>query len=454
MWTSLDVGMQFEKSNNITAQLGKMRGRRESNADAAGGEGGDTEHAPTPEALFAKLNGFYKQQLEDAAETGVYGTSAGDLAYASPSSINRLLNMYATGKRIKSRKPKPMRSAYHAAEGLSVHDPALDSTTISRLHSDGCDATSSLEQLAFQDPRHATPRFKDHMRPVATLLRTKRSKRCKNCRTLLSRPEPKVSTTRYKIRVLASSNLPTLTLRSLTSPASNTSTSHPLTLLPQPSITLKPGAPHQYILTLTNPLFDPIRITLLTPSSTANGSKVTLLCPSFDVGANTDVWDEALSGSVSAQAKRARGGGAGGGIGTINEEGAEKQPEVGKVWERGRNWTSVVMEVIPGLSPSSALAVHSTPAPAPAVKDLRNSKEESNDDDNDDEDPSSADEDEINTEDAILEIPVFVRVSYETEAGGAGAAASALEERREGSAVAKESREVDFWCVLGVGRIS
>lgn len=55
-------------------------------------------------------------------------------------------------------------------------------------------------------------------------------------------------------------------------------------------------------------------------------------------------------------------------------------------------------------------------------------------------------EEGLEEDEDVLEIPVFVRIGYETEAQGA-------EEKikdREG----KEKREVAFWCVLDVGRIA
>ena len=47
----------------------------------------------------------------------------------------------------------------------------------------------------------------------------------------------------------------------------------------------------------------------------------------------------------------------------------------------------------------------------------------------------------------VLEIPVFVRVEYESEAQGEEGGDGGGKERRE-------KRELAFWCVLGVGRIA
>jgi dynactin-4 len=121
----------------------------------------------------------------------------------------------------------------------------------------------------------------------------------------------------------------------------------------------------------------------------------------------------------------------------IAEEGG-RQPEVGKVWERGRNWTSVILEVVPGLLPSS------TGSGLAAAVEKAAAEEKQADDGETDE---SGDDDIEREDEDVVEIPVFVRVNYETEPGGA----TDTPDKREGAA--KESREVGFWCVLGVGRI-
>ena len=98
---------------------------------------------------------------------------------------------------------------------------------------------------------------------------------------------------------------------------------------------------------------------------------------------------------------------------------SERQAEAGKVWEKGRNWTSVIVEVVPGLLPGST----------GAGVGLAEQGEELGEDED------------------VLEIPVFVRIEYDTEAQGGA------EEKGEGKG-GKERREVAFWCVLGVGRIA
>ena len=164
---------------------------------------------------------------------------------------------------------------------------------------------------------------------------------------------------------------------------------------------------------------------------------MTILCPQFSVGANTDVWDEALGGGGSGG-----GGGGGGGSGEkrrTKAESSEGQAEAGKVWERGRNWTSVVVEVVPaGLESAVMLAPE------------RGERSDGGD--------GGLDEDED-----ILEIPVFVRVEYEADAAAdeagekataTAAAAGVPGDKDRHPEKEREKRELAYWCVLGIGRIA
>ena len=100
------------------------------------------------------------------------------------------------------------------------------------------------------------------------------------------------------------------------------------------------------------------------------------------------------------------------------DDGGTRQPEAGKIWEKGRNWTTVIVEVIPGTLPGSTGYVS-----------------------------SAGDGDvDLGEDEDVGEIPVFVRLEYDTDA-------AAGEERVTKVSEGKERREVAFWCVLGVGRI-
>ncbi|KAG9819309.1 hypothetical protein KCU98_g11028, partial [Aureobasidium melanogenum] len=366
---------------------------------------------------FATLSRFYKDQMADASGAGPNGFSDNS-NFNSPNSLARIMSIYGglshTALKKARERPQPMREALDTTEGLELlsHSADAEATAIEKLRTEGYEGTTTLSQRVSHPYNHHV-RFNDQLWPIATLLRTRRSKRCRTCRHIIARPEPKMGSTRYKIRLLAQNNIPRLALRLLSPSASSAPASSfaltPAALQAQHNTEyekLWPGLPVQFLLTLTNPLFEPVRITLATPTTTPGNvaSRVTVLCPTFAIGAASDMWDpDAISS------------------GTAKDQSAEdRQPEAGKVWEKGRNWTTVVVEVVPGRLDKKT---GNTPENATGNES------------------KGADED-------VLEIPVFVRVEWEAEVTAEDAAATGA---AKGT---KESREIAFWSVLGAGKIA
>lgn len=428
-WSTIETGIEFEKHTGVYAQIARIanggkpiptakeRDKDREKRKELEAKNWESHNPGSPEEnqltgkdepisrddLFSNLAAFYKSQLDSQAPSHPY--SMGDLNFSSPSAYSRIMNLYSTtNKKNKRGKPAPMREAASQLEGLSVHDTSTDTAMIERLKRDGWGATLSTTQKLEQVNPHVS--FEDELRPIPTLLRTKRSKRCRSCRNILSKPESKITSTRYKIKLLALSHIPRISLRAIPPPSNPGSVSsiHP----PVNYNALRSGVPVYFLLHLSNPLFDPIRVTLATSSTTPGRvqSKVTILCPQFDVGANTDVWDDALSSSVGPSSRAS----------VYNADG---QIEAGKVWDKGRNWTTVAIEVIPGFLKS--LSTHSK------------------------EQDGGLDED-----DDLLEIPIFVRLEFEADVN---ADERGLGDSR-GSKGEKERREEAFWTVVGAGRIA
>lgn len=480
-WTSTEIGIKFDKPNGIYAQLQKIRNggktrltpkeRKDRRKDGSsttsssvgvgsglassalppiGEEAPAREAVPEPEAhdletQFANLKSFYQSQLADAP-TGTAGhSSLGDLGIGSPGSLSRIMSLYTgTGllgdKKTKSRTAL-MRESLSPDEGLQLAE--LDeSAALSRLQQAGWDGTASAEQTGAQvavnvcEPTlHGRARFIDELRPIPYLLRTKRSKRCPVCRHIVSKPEAKVSNPRFRIRLVAGSYVPSISMKPLQAtslsqtisgaPSGTSSTSTSTAAL------LAPLRPVQYLITFKNPLFESVKVTLATPSVTPGrfASKVTILCPEFEIDANTDVWDEALKTSEAGDRRSRRGG--------IEETSApaaghqqqhqhqQHQAEPGKVWERGRNWVTIVVEVVP-----ASLKLEKTNFSI-AARDAKGELDLG---------PLREDED-------VLEIPIFVRLEWEAEEAGHEEAPAKDKEGRE-------RRELAYWCALGMGRIS
>ncbi|ORY06130.1 dynactin-like protein Arp1 p62 subunit RO2 [Clohesyomyces aquaticus] len=429
-WSTVEIGIEFEKHTGITSQLSRIanggktiptakerdkeRERRKeiemrkkdrdyfSGSEDSPSTDKDEGITPSHDDLFSNLSAFYKSQM--ASQTPSNPFSPHEINFSSPSSFSRIMNLYSstTHKKQKREKPSPMREAASVHEGLNIHDPATDAAAIERIKRSGWSSTlSSSQKLAQPNP---SIRFDSELRPVASLLQTKRGKRCRNCRHILSKPESKITSTRYKIKLLALNHIPRLSIRAL-SPIPLTTT--------QPVLydydRLRSGIPTHFLLHLSNPLFDPIRVTLATPSTTPGKiqSRVTILCPQFDVGANTDVWDDALSSTLSPIKKPT----------SIGPDGnPQTSIEAGKIWDRGRNWTSVVLEVVPGF----------------LIQPL-----------------GSKEEEELEEDEDVLEIPIFVRLEFEADVN---AEERGLGDSR-GTEGKREKREEAFWTVVGVGRI-
>ncbi|OBR14444.1 Dynactin p62 family protein [Colletotrichum higginsianum IMI 349063] len=415
-WSSTEIGIKFDRPNGIHGQLAKLQNggqpkltpkeHKERKKEKAEDYHLDPEDMDS-DLQFSLLKSFYQNQMANANPSAGGLSSLGDLGLNSPGSLSRIMSLYTGnnfGPKQARGKVQIMREAESPSEGLKTTD--LDETeAIEKLRHTHSDDTTTLAQNSQQpDP----VRFRDELRPIPYLLRTKRSKRCPICRHIISKPEAKISNTRFRIRLVAGSYIPTITIRPLNSEVQNIpSTARPP--IPQ-ELWLTPLKPVQYLLTFKNPIFETVKVSLATPSNTPGrfASTVTVLCPQFEIDANTDMWDDALKDDGEKERRR-------------GEEGGMQQAEVGKIYDRGRNWVSIVLEVVP------ASLERGNEAAAAAA---------------------GGDGDELREDEEVLEIPMFVRIEWETEAQGDGGTTTNRDKE------AREKRELAYWCVLGVGRIN
>lgn len=186
--------------------------------------------------------------------------------------------------------------------------------------------------------------------PLPQPLRSKRTKRCRACHHMLVKPESKPSSTKFKIKLMALNYLPSLRL----SPYTNKpGTAYPASLMARKA--------HTLLLTVTNPMQVSMKVVLsaLPQDAATFPHKVTIVTPSVELGAASELWDEAsLVGGVpsvfikreSSVTKRVaveghrRGAGAGVGGAAGAETGASGG---GGIHQRGRNWCTVLVEVVP-----------------------------------------------------------------------------------------------------------
>lgn len=450
MWTSLDIGIKFGRPTNIRSQLDKVAnggkpkapsipgevtdpGRRSSNLsrepysqssvisqEFLGTDQQDPIETPLdPAAKFFALKSFYKNQI--AATSGndaSLSSISGDFSYASPASLSRIMNLYynsGTFQPKKKVKPAVMREALYPSEGLHLPLPTTASQIQHKIRSGGFSNIATLEQRRFQTgPAGGNPdaRFVDELRPMPAPLATKRAKRCHECRQILVKPEAKPTSTRHRIKLTALSYIPHISLKPVPAAAVAPPTT-PSAILGG-DVVLEAGRPTQWILTLKNPLFDSVKVTIATPAVTPgrHDHRVTVLCPQFEIGANSDVWEDALNSRRDLNAAMSATT-IGVGVGSRSPDGAGvAPPEAGKVYEKGRNWTSVVLEVVP-------VGIFGAATEAGADEDL-------------------------------LEIPIRMRLEWRQGDvdDGAGKKVKLDEEMRDDG-----RRELAYWMVLGVGRV-
>ena len=434
-WSSLSIDVCFARPNKITEQLVRLRRAR---AKDAARTGASTQMAPaTPhDERFSRLLTFYRSQTNAAGGAGAgAGTPSSPSARgpttpsaSSPAQLARIMSLYGGGPARDARdtrgpraKPQPMREALSPAEGLHTFTPFhpssagddADAAAIHHLLTTGWAGSTSAAQRRAAPVNHDA-RTLAQLWPAATRLRTRRGKRCPTCRQILSRADAapaRVGHWRFRVRLLALHVLPRLTLVPL----------HPS----NPSGTT-------FLLTVRNPLFDPVRIALAAPARVPGprGPRLTFLCPAFAVGPAGDLWDDALASSSPAgdagdadadagdpRAAMARLTGAA-------PPASARVPEPGKVWARTRDSTTVVVEV---------------GSVGPPVG-------RSGDGDGDGDDTDTDDDDDG----AVLEIPVFVRAEWEAE-GPRGGGEAGTGEKATGTGE-KVKREVGYWVVLGARR--
>lgn len=335
---------------------------------------------------FNNLKQFYKEQLAISDTT----QSSLDAAFSSsPASLTRLMNLYSSsGNLLRKQKPKNqiMREALTQLEGLQLSQTS-PTTVFDPLD------TVTPEQLRAQYPAplgNPSAILVSDLKPMPTPLRTKRSKRCASCKHILVKPELKVTSTRYRIKLVALNYIPFVSLKPV--PA----TGAPILAGPDgdPTVLLTPGKPSQWIVTLKNPLFENVNVSLGSPSIIPGkfGHRVTILCPQFSIGKNGEVWDDAL------QPEALIGG----------------DQIAGKVYDKGRNWTSIVLEIVPA--------------------SILTSKDE-----------------ELREDDTVIEVPIRVRLEWKVT--DEQALRNEDLNRKDGEEDDDGTRELAYWMVLGIGRV-
>ncbi|KAI8338322.1 dynactin p62 family-domain-containing protein [Choanephora cucurbitarum] len=299
-WNSKEIDMTFEKP---TMQLQK-------NEEAL------------PEAKeFDQLKEHFEKHLRVNAPPSL---PTSFLSFSSSAAFSKYIgNQFHHDSQMQQGKVDDIHD-YEPSTKIADEDVKLLETLTTLRNVDGI---ATLPQRFTQ--LHDQPYELSKIHPQRIHLAIKRSKRCRNCRHILIKPEQKAQATRFKIKLVAMNYIPTITLLQL----------------PRKTFPLQIGVPAQFVLKFTNPLYEEMSITLATPQIKKNKTeageqdeikgKVTILSPHFIVGAyhETIEYDDEIY-SVGGSSRRNNGSASG----AASADG---------VYEKRNNYTSILVEVVP-----------------------------------------------------------------------------------------------------------
>lgn len=276
--------------------------------------------------------------------------------------------------------------------------------------------------------------------PLPQPLRAKRVKKCSTCRHVVTKPDPKASSIKYKIKLMACNYLPSLRL-----------TEYP----PKSSFPdlLQPGKAYTFLLTISNPMQVNMRVSLSTISCNTNSTskkssdeytkpqyphKVTLITPNIELGADDGLWDETslvksvpsilikretqVSRKVEIDGARTFPSKAGIEIARGNYLGSKNlSPDDSTlgVYQQGKNWCTVALEVIPSLLESNTADSKSSDPYPP-----------------------------------VLEIPLFVSFTFEVPNDEEEEKADKDNHKDKKVEKNPETLTFGYWTVIGVGPIN
>ncbi|KAG4300783.1 hypothetical protein PCANB_002869 [Pneumocystis canis] len=347
-WTSVEVNMIFEKPTGLNTQLKNY-----------------SPESSRKKSFYDKLKAHYQE---------MYG--ALKLHTNDRSKISNLMDIYEriSKKRIFQSKKK-INILNFNEDSRNLQDDQEIIKKMAKMKN--LNEIATIKQRSNQ-LHHVI--FKNDLKPIPYLLRTKRSKHCRLCKSTLISPENKPTSAKFRIKLVAINFLPSISLKCFPGPLSNCSPGK-----------LSPNVTNIFLLTVTNPLYEKIKVFLATPQQTSGkyNHSVTILCPEFEVGANKDTFDDISTTKFI-------------------EKDTTKMPLSGTLWDCGKNWTTVVLEII----------------------------------------PSEVFSDSINFNDNLIEISIFVKVIYDISL-------DKNEFKHMDPNIKREiiSKEIGFWGVIGLGRV-
>jgi dynactin-4 len=111
---------------------------------------------------------------------------------------------------------------------------------------------------------HRYQRLASDVKPLRMPLHSKKSKRCPSCRHILIKPEQKAQSVRYKIKLVAATYIPAITvsLPATVEAARRAPSSVQAAAVASEAAVMHAGRSYPFHLALTNPLYDPVQVRL------------------------------------------------------------------------------------------------------------------------------------------------------------------------------------------------
>lgn len=304
-WSSQEIDMTFEKPTSLALQLQK------------------NEEALPDAKEFDQLKEHFEKHLRVNSPPSL---PTSFLSFSSSTAFSKYMGtQFHHDTQMQQGKVDDI-SEYEPSVRVPDNDLKLLDSMMTLRNVDG---VSTLPQRSTQ--LYDQPYELSKVHPQRIHLAIKRSKRCRNCRHILIKPEQKAQATRFKIKLVAMNYIPTITLLKL----------------PRKNWPLQVNVPTQLVIKFTNPLYEEMNITLATPQirkktnmqegeteveEDNSSGKVTILSPHFTVGAYNETIE--YDDEMYPAGRRTNNNFAAG-------------ASVDGVYEKRNNFTSIIVEVIP-----------------------------------------------------------------------------------------------------------
>ncbi|KAM0749372.1 dynactin p62 [Meredithblackwellia eburnea MCA 4105] len=319
-WDSKEVGITFDKPTGLAHQLQKT--------EEGAPELAEFDHVKEHLEPFLKRSQAHAPQSTAVSQThSAHPAASAALLKDIPGLGARYGSLFGLSSRARGAEGKSGRDelekyeALGAAKGGKGKGKALEGKMDQEVEKvDKMRNLKDAEDIARLDTRWTSswnqPLLSSELKPVRTPLQSKRSKRCPSCKSILIKPEQKSSSTRFKIKLVASNYLPSIDLyrrppqtigSRLSAIGAGTASGMRRTTRTGAGRSdagggvedepLRPGRTYTFELGFTNPLYDPIHVKLAVarPSNVGESPTppyaVNLPAPSFPISAYAEEWE-------------------------------------------------------------------------------------------------------------------------------------------------------------------